>query len=265
MVTVGTVAIGGVVLAAVLMLVLLVLERPTVGRGAVLGALPWMIAAGLLHALGVYGPYPSGVRPLVQFPVGLLLVFVIASLLWVLTRQFAVLRNVTGGSGRYIAAAGGGAAIVLLTRLALVTSPGVEALFWLAAAPAAGATLAGVGMLTLGVLDSTALARMRWVGWLVAFDFTLLGVVVTVGIDVFGVATTPATAAVVNVGAALPTASFSVAWPLVAVGCGLGLAMVSALARVVEADAASGFILSVALAVGTVSPSVALLVTTVLR
>jgi hypothetical protein len=185
--------------------------------------------------------------------------------LWVLTRQFAVLRNVDGGSGRYVAAAGSGATVVLLAALALITRPGAEALFWLAAAPAAGAVLAGVGVLALGVLDSTALARMRWVGWLVAFGFTLLGVVVTVGIDAFGAATTPATAAVVSLGAGLPTASLSVAWPLVVVGSLLGLAMVSALARVVEDDAASGFVLAVALAVGTVSPSVALLATTVLR
>lgn len=265
MVTVTTVGVAAVVVTAVLTMALLALEAPAVGRSTVLGTLPWMVVAGLLHTLGIYGPYPAGMRPMVVLPVGVLLTFVVASVLWTLLRQFATLRNVDGPGGRYVAAAGSGAAVVLFAAVALVTGPGAEALFWLAAAPTAGAAVAGVALLVLGVFDPTAVARMRWVGWLVIFGFTLLGVTVTVGIDAFGAATTPATALVVSVTAGLPTASVSLAWPLVVVGCLLGLMMVSALARVVDDDPAAGYVLATALSVGTVAPAVALLVTTVVR
>lgn len=265
MVSIAMVGVAAVVVTAVLTMALLALEAPAVGRNTVFGTLPWMVAAGLLHTLGVYGPYPAGMRPMVLLPVGILFTFVIASVLWVVVRQFAALRNVDATSGRYVAAAGSGAAVVLFAAVALVTRPGAEALFWLAAAPTAGAAVAGAGVLVLGVLDPTAVARMRWVGWLITFGFTLLGVTVTVGIDAFDAARTPVTALVVSVTEQLPTASISLAWPLVAVGLVLGIMMVSTLARVVDDDPAAGFVLATALAVGTVAPSVALLVTTVLR
>ncbi|MFC7177667.1 hypothetical protein [Halosegnis marinus] len=265
MVTTGALAVGVVVAAAAVTAALLVLEGPTVSRGSVVATLPWMVTAGLLHALGAYGAYPAWLLPVVRLPVGVLLVFVLGTVVWVVVRQFAAVRNVTYGSGRYLAATGTGAAFVVLVAVVVTAAPSAEGLLWFAAAPVIAAVLASVGALSLGVLDPSGLARTRWVGWLVAFGFALLGATVTVGIDVFGVPTTPATAPFVVLGAALPTGSVTAAWPLALMGLLLGLSMVTALARVIDEDPSSGLVLAVALAAGTVTPAVALLASTVLR
>lgn len=265
MVTTGTIAVGVVLAAAAFTGALLVLEGPKVSRGSVVATLPWMMTAGLLHALDAYGAYPAALSPVVRLPVGLLLVFVLGTVVWVVVRQFAAIRNVVYGSGRYLAATGTGAAVVMLAAVLVTATPSAEGMLWFAAAPVIAAVLATVGALSLGVLDPSGLARMRSVAWVVAFGFAFLGATVAVGIDVFAVPTTAATAPFVALGAALPTATVTVAWPLVLMGVLLGMSMVTALARIVEEDASSGFVLAVALAAGTVTPAVALLATTVLR
>ena len=73
MVTTGALAVGVVVAAAAVTAALLVLEGPTVSRGSVVATLPWMVTAGLLHALGAYGAYPGWLLPVVRLPVGVLL------------------------------------------------------------------------------------------------------------------------------------------------------------------------------------------------
>lgn len=265
MVAPGTVGVGAVAVTATLTMALLALDGPRIDAGTVVGTLPWVVVAGLLHALGAFGAYPSGLSPVVQLPFGLLLTFVVASVLWLVSRQFAALRNVDVGTGRYVAAAGAGAATVLTLVLVLVTTPGPEALFWLAGVPIAAAVLAGVGVVSLGLFDPSALARMRWVALLVVFGFTLLGTTVAVGIDALGAATTSATAPVVALASSLPTAELSVAWPLVLLWGGVGIALVSVLARILATDRGTGLVLSAAFAAGTVAPSVALLGIAVLR
>lgn len=265
MVAFGGIAVGVVVAGAAVTAALLVLEGPNVDHGSVLGAGPWMVVAGLLHVLGVVGSYPQVFRPTVSLPVGVLLVFLFGTIVWVIARQFATVRNVVPRSGRYLGAAGTGTAVVVAVVLLVITEPAVDGLLWLVTTPVLAAAIAAAGLLSLGVLDPTGLARTRWVGWLVTFGFTLLGTTIAVGIDVFGQSTTAVTRPFVAVGSALPTADVAVAWPLVLVGCLLGVLMVSALARVIEEDTSSGLVLSVALAAGTVTPAVAMLATTALR
>lgn len=265
MVALGGIAVGVVVVAAALTAVLLALEGPKVDHGTVLGAGPWMVVAGLLHVLGVVGRYPPPLRPTVSLPVGVLLVFLLGTVVWVIARQFASFRNVVPPSGRYLAAAGTGSAVVVLVVLLALTVPTADGVLWFVTTPVIAAVVAGLCALSLGVLDPSALARTRWVGWFVAFGFSALGTTVAVGIDVFGRPTTAVTDPFVTLGAAFPTADVSVAWPLVLVGGLLGTAMVSALARVIEEDTGSGLVLAVTLAAGTVTPAVALLATLALR
>lgn len=265
MVALGGIAVGVVVAAAALTAALLVLEGPEVEHGTVLGAGPWMVVAGLLHVLGAVGQYPVPLRPTVSLPVGVLLVFLLGTVVWIIARQFATIRNVVPPSGGYLAAAGSGTTVVVLAVLFVVTSPTADGLLWFVTTPVVAAVVAGLGALSLGVFDPSALARTRWVGWLVAFGFSVLGTTVAVGIDVFGRPTTVVTEPFVALGAAFPTADVSVAWPLVLVAALLGVLMVSAIARVIEEDAGSGLVLAVTLAGGTVTPAVALLATLALR
>jgi len=265
MVSFGGIAVGVVVAGAALTAALLVLEGPDVDHGTVMGAGPWMVVAGLLHVLGTAGNYPQAFRPSVALPVSVLLVFLLGTVVWIIARQFAVVRNIAPRSGRYLAASGTGAVAVVFAVLLVLAAPTPDELLWLVTTPVAAAVVAAVGVLSLGIMDPTGLARTRWVGWLVTFGFTALGTTITVGIDVFGRPTTAATRPFVAVGASLPTADVAVAWPLAFVACLLGILMVSAVARVIEEDTSAGLVVAVTLAAGTLTPAVALLATVTLR
>jgi len=265
MVTLGGIAVGVVVAGAALATVLLVMQRPEIHHETVIGVGPWMVVAGLLHVLGAVGSYPRVLRPIVAFPIGPLLVFLLCSVVWVVVRQFATVRNVVPSSGRYLAASGAGTLAVLGAVLFVLTAPTADELLWLVTTPVIAAVVAGIGVLTLGIFDPTGLSRTRWVGWLVVFGFSALGTAFAVGIDVFGRSTTPVVSPLVAVGAALPTATASVAWPLVLVSGLLGVLAVSVLARVADRDTSVGLMLAVTLTAATLTPAVALLATVTLR
>jgi uncharacterized membrane protein len=265
MVALGGIAVGVVVAAAAVTTALLVMERPEIHHETVLGVGPWMVVAGLLHVLAAVGSYPPVLRPIVAFPIGPLLVFLLCTVVWVIVRQFATVRNVVPRSGRYLAASGAGTLVVLGAVLFVLTAPTPDELLWLVTTPVIAAVVAGVSVLALGIFDPTGLSQTRWVGWLVAFGFSALGTAVAVGIDVFGRSTTTAVDPLVTVGAALPTANVSVAWPLVLIGGILGFFAVSGLARIVERETSLGLMLAVTLTAATLTPAVALLATVTLR
>lgn len=265
MVALGEIAVGVVVVGAALAAVLLVLERPKLRPATVLGAGPWMVVAGLLHVLGAVGNYPPAFRSVVTFPIAPVLVFLSCVVVWVVVRQFATVRNVVPQSGRYLAASGAGTLVILVTVLFVLTAPTADELLWLVTTPVIAAVAAGVGVLALGIFDPSGLSRTRWVGWFVVFGFATLGTAAAVGIDVFGWPTPPTVRPLLTVGAALPTATVSVAWPCVPVAALLGVLAVSVIARVVDRASSVGLVLAAIVTATTLTPAVALLATLSLR
>ncbi|WP_255149247.1 hypothetical protein [Halorarius halobius] len=265
MVDPGTVAVVGVALAAVVSVALLAVERPPVNGATVVAALPWVVAAGLVDALAASGAYPSVLAPVVRLPTVLAATFVVAVLVWMPLQQLATLRDFDSGSGRYLAAAGMGAAVVLLVTLLVRVGLGGRALLWLSAGPLLAAVVAAAAYVALGFLDPTTLATTRWVGYLVVFGFVLSGTVTAVAVDVYGQVGGRATATLVVLARDLPVASASVGWPAVALGALVGCGVAALVARAVRTDAVAGHVLAVAATAVTVAPGVAGLLATVLR
>lgn len=265
MVSVETVALVGVVAAAVLTVALLAVEKPPVDGLTVLATAPWLVVAGVLESLTATGAYPAAVAPVLQLPAVLVSTLVVAGLVWVPLLQLATLRDYQGRSGHYLAAAGLGMAVVLLTTLLLREGLDGQGLLWLSATPLLAAMLAAAAYVLLGFVDATTLATTRWVGYLVVVGFTLLGTTMTVGIDVYGQRGSAATDLLVSAAADLPTASTSVGWPVAVLGVVLGCVVAGLVARVVRSDVVRGNLLAIAVSAVTIAPAVGLLLATVLR
>lgn len=265
MVSVETVALGGLAVAAVLTVALLAVERPAVNGLTVLATAPWVVVAGVLDTLAATGAYPPNLAPVLQLPGVLLLTLVVGGLVWMPLLQLATLRDFSVGSGHYLAAAGLGIAVVLLTTLLLREGLDGQGLLWLAATPLLAAMLAGVAYVLLGFVDPTTLATTRWVGYLLVLGFTLLGTTTTVLIDVYSRGGGGVTDLLVSVAATLPTASTSVGWPAAVLGVVVGCVLAALVARAVRSDTVTGNLLAIVVSAVTVAPSVALLLFTVLR
>ncbi|WP_255195606.1 hypothetical protein [Halorarius litoreus] len=265
MVVAETVALVGVGLAAVLIVALLAVQRPPVTGLTVLAIAPWAVVAGLFDTLSVTGAYPATLAPVLRLPAGLLLAFVVAGLVWVPLLQLATLRDYGPGSGRYLAAAGLGMAVVLLVTLLVRQELDGAGLLWLSATPMLAAMLAALAYVLLGFVDPTTLATTRWVGYLVVFGFALLGTATAVGIDVYGQVGTSVTAALVSVARDLPTASTSVGWPAAVFGVLVGCLVATLVARAIRSDAVAGNALAIVVTGVTVGPAVTTLLVLVLR
>lgn len=265
MVSPETVAFVGVGAAAVLTVALLAVERPPVNGLTVVATAPWMVVAGIFHALSATGAYPDGLSPLFQLPMGFVVTFVVAGLVWVPLLQLATLRDFTAGSGRYLAAAGTGAAIVLLTTLLLREGLDGRGMLWLSATPLLAALLGGIAYFTWGFVDATTLARARWVGLLIVLSFATLGTTVAVGVDIYGVGGGTLSQSLVGVSSTFPTATVSVAWPLVALAVVLGNVVAAGVARTVDTESSGGYLFAVAVIAATLGPAVGHLLVTVLR
>lgn len=265
MVSAGTLALVGVGAAGAASVALLVAERPPVNQLTVLAAAPWMAVTGLLHVLATGGAYPQPLVPLLRFPTVFVTAFVIAALVWVPLLQLATLRDFPPGSGTYLAAAGMGAAVVLLVTLLLREGLDGRGLLWLSATPVLAALLGGVAYFLFGFVDATTLATTRWVGYLLVTAFTFLGTAVAVSVDVYGAAGGALVGPLVDVADGLPTASASVAWPVVLLGMVVGVAVAALLARAIRTDAVLGHLLAVAAGALALGPGVARLLVAVLR
>ena len=265
MVSAETVALAGVGVAAVMTIALLAVERPPVNGLTVLAAIPWVVAAGVLDALATTGAYPANVASVLRLPAGLVLTFVVAGLVWVPLLQLATLRDYEGGSGHYLAAAGLGAAVVLLTTLLLREGLDGQGLLWLSAVPLVAALLAGLVYVLLGFVDPTTLATTRWIGYVVVLGFTLLGTTITVGIDVYGLRGGGIADTLVSFAADLPTASVSVGWPAAVLGALVGCVVAALVARGIRSEAVIGTLLAVVVSAVTTAPAVATLLGTILR
>ena len=190
----------------------LYVRRPAVDAWVVVAFAPWMAVGSALHVLYVLGTLPPAIAPLAGTPSVYLSVGVVAGAFWLAGVEL----------DRSGVAIGGWNGVVPI----VVGAPGIAAL--LAAAGATLAVGAAAGTLqpawpafaALVTLPVTAVAwivlvriapgarRSGAVGVLVVFAHALDGVSTAIGVDVLGFGErTPLSQLILDVGAALPTAS----------------------------------------------------------
>lgn len=222
-------------------------RRPAVDDRFVGALIPWMLVGAWLHVLHVVGAAPMLVDPLLGTPAAYLSTAVLAGAVWLaadtLDRETAPV----------LLAAGVAVAVVLLAvGIEWATTAGSFAPFW----PAVAAVL-GVA---LGAVVWAGLTRFRpavevtgTAGALAVFAHSIDGVSTAVGIDVLGAhERTPLSRAIIEFGAALPTAEvLGAAWLFVVVKAALACLVVVAMVEYVEEDPAEGrLLLAVIAAVG---------------
>lgn len=256
---------AGLAVAVVLTTALLTVEHPPVNRRTVLGAFPWAVVAGCLHAMAALGAYPQLVGRFASLPAAVAVVYVLGGLTWAALLQVTVMRDYPIDTGRYLAAAGAGATFFLLLGLLFWRGLDAQGLLWLSAAPLLAAMLATVSFLALGVLDVTAVGATRLVGFVVVFAYALLGVVLAVTVHVYGAAAGNAAfewlfavadglPSVPLVGTTWPA---SVALLLVGVGATVGLA------RLVRRDETYGLVALLVAGTAGLAPAVGRLLVSV--
>lgn len=176
-------AVGGV---AVVVTVLLYVERPRVSRRAVVALVPWMVAGAALSVLATVAPYPARVQPAVSGIGAYLTTYIVVGFVWFAWLQFARGAVRRERLPTYLTAMGVGTAVVIVSTLLLYASdPATSQLIWLAIAPIAAAAIAGVVLLLLGLWYPEAAAYTGMAGGLVVFGhaFGAIATAVTVAAD----------------------------------------------------------------------------------
>jgi hypothetical protein len=218
--------VGGLLVA----LVVLALQRPPVTRRTALALAPWAVAGALVHAVGVFGGYPSAFLAYTN-PIAVAGGTVcLAVLAWAPLVQLRALRGHDGDPARYLAASGTGVAVVLFVVVLLRGLPlSASEVLWLTIAPVLAALLAGVSYFLLGLRVIDALAYTRFAGLFAVFGQAFDGVALAVCTDVFGVdVTRPVLTPLLD---AVATAPVPTAVTLVALKLLFGLAVVVAVVR----------------------------------
>lgn len=205
-----------------------------------IGALvPWMLVGAWLHVLHVVGAAPALIDPLLGTPAAYLSTATLAGAIWLaadaLDRETA---PVLFAVGVVIAL------VALITGIAWATTAGSLAPFW----PAVAAVL-GVG---LGAVVWAGLRHVRpgvqvtgAAGALAVVAHSVDGVSTAIGIDVLGATErTPLSRAIIEFGAALPTAEFvGAAWLFVVVKAALACFVVAVMVDYVREDPREGRLL----------------------
>ena len=186
-------------------------ERPPVTRAVVLALAPWMVAGAALHVLYQLGDVPAAVAPFLGTPAVYVSTAVLAGAVWLLALRLAdspAWRLGTVGSGIAIASVGFTLTVGGVVRLAVPL-----------AALVAGIALGAGVWLALGRLRPDDVGTVGSVGLLVLLAHALDGVTTAVGVDVLGFGErSPASRAIMDVAAALPTAEvLGVGWLFVIV------------------------------------------------
>ena len=190
----------------------LYVRRPDVDAAIVVAFAPWMAVGSALHVLYVLGALPAAIAPLAGTPSVYLSVAAIAGGFWLVGVELV----------RSVVAIGDGDVTVPV----LVAAPGIAALLSAAGVTLAFGAAAGTlqpvwptfaALVTLPVTAVAWLALVRIapgagrsgaVGVLVMFGHALDGISTAIGVDVLGFGErTPLSQLILDVGAALPTAS----------------------------------------------------------
>lgn len=149
----------------------------------VLAAAPWMATAGLVARLAATGMYEQ-YAVLFTFPTVVLVVAVLAGGIWAVGLLLATVRDRTP-SERYLAAGGVGTLLVVSLGIVDTIAPTIEGTIWFLIAPISAGLLAAVGYFLVGLVYTSALARLRFAGLFVVFAVTLDGVTTAVSSAVF--------------------------------------------------------------------------------
>lgn len=222
-------------------------RKPPVDDRFVGALVPWMLAGAWLHVLNVVGAAPAPIDPLLGTPAAYLSTAALAGAVWLaadwLDRETA---PVLFGAGILVALA------ALATGAVWATEVGNLSPLW----PAVAAVL-GVA---LGAAVWAGLRRARpdvgvtgIAGALVVVAHSLDGVSTAIGIDILGATErTPLSRAIIEFGAALPTAELiGAAWLFVVVKAALACFVVVMMADYVREDPREGrLLLALVAAVG---------------
>lgn len=175
-----TVATGVVLCCATAIALLLYLERPVVTRDTVLSALPWLVAATLLHALQNTVSYPSIVEPVLAFPWVLLLLGSLWGSVWMLLTQVIKGKQTHRLVARYLGLIGIGTTVVPFSVTVVTYGAGVpvERLLAWAMTPVLACLITYVMLINLWILLPRTAAFAGFTGALLLFGFALHAVIV---------------------------------------------------------------------------------------
>ncbi|GAB7095803.1 DUF63 family protein [Halolamina litorea] len=212
---------------------------PAVTDRLVLALVPWMLAGAWLHVLHVVGAVPAVVDPLLGTPAAYVTTAVLAGAVWLAVAATGLPTERTFAGAGAVVAAGS-----LAVGLSWGRSEGVFAPAWPAVAAVLGVLLglavwAGVRRQYPEVADTGA------AGVLAITAHSVDAVSTAVGIDLLGATErTPLSRAIIEIGAALPTAEFvGATWLFVVVKLALGAGITWLLAESVRASPREGRLL----------------------
>jgi uncharacterized membrane protein len=216
---------------------------PTLDRRTVLAAVPWVLAAALVHALALAGAYGGPLAGLLGTPLVVPAAVVVAGVVWLPLVGFGRLRN-RADPAAYLAATGTGALVPLLLATALYGRATVATLVPIVVTPAAAGVAAGAVVLVLGLAAAPSLAATRSLALLVVYGQAFHAVAVLVAVDALGApASGPLARAAVRAGADLPVADvLGTGWPYAVVKLCVGALVVVAAARFVDRNATATYV-----------------------
>ena len=228
-------------------------ERPAVTGSVVLALAPWMVVGAALHVLYQVGTLPGPVAPFFGTPAVYVTTAVVAGAVWLAAGALGgdEASGRVGGDeasgriagGRAARVLGGAGLVLALAAVALTLAVGGV----VRVAVPLGALLAGVALgvgvwLVLGRLRPDDVETVGSVGLLVLCAHALDGVSTAAGVDVLGFGErSPASRAIMDVAAALPTAELlGVGWLFVLVKLAIAAAVVVLFADYVREEPAQG-------------------------
>lgn len=216
---------------------LLARTRPPVSSRLVLEAVPWIITGSALHTLYQLTAMPDSVLPFLGTPAVYISTFILAGgTLVIATTSRRVPRTVFGGAGVV--------AFLLAVGVILGVAPAIH-LEWLVLGVVASLIITAGAWVAFRRFTPSLSIEAPLVGQLVIFAHALDGVSTAIGVDLLGFAErTPASQAILDVAAALPTASIlGTGWLFVLVKVGIAIAVVWVFADYVSEDPITGNLL----------------------
>lgn len=212
-------------------------ERPTVAEDTVLALAPWMGVGATLHVLYQVEAVPPAVAPFLGTPAVYVSTSVVAGAVWLLARRLA-------DSPEWRLGVVGGALLILTVTFTL-TVGGVERVVVPLAALVAALVLGAAGWIAIARFRPDDVATSGSVGLLVLLAHAIDGVSTAVGVDLLGFGErSPASRAILDVAAALPTAELiGVGWLFVAVKVLVAAGVVVLFAEYVREEPTPGYAL----------------------
>lgn len=212
-------------------------DRSAVTPEVVLGLVPWMLVGATVHVLYQLRLVPPVLAPLLGSPTVYVSTAVVAGAVWLAVRR---------ADASVLPALGGvGTALFLVAAVAVLALGGPSRVLLPAAALVVGLSLGAGAWLVLDRVRPAAAATTGRVGLLVVLGHAVDAVSTAVGVDLLGFGErTPASRAIMDLAAALPTAEvLGVGWLFVVVKLVVAGVVVVLFAEYVREDPSPGFAL----------------------